>query len=137
MRLTKLVVVVVAVAVAMGGVTAHAGDACKNVKFKFVNKRNVAIRVTKVEYLNKANNKRQTEDLKAQECAKGATCITSGDDLRDSEGENLTNFVFFFNDLEADGGTSKVDRHTKNKVPVKQKCSADMTYTGSPVWTIN
>lgn len=115
----------------------YANDACKNVKFQIKNQRAVTIRIFKVEYLNKANNKVQTEDIQNIEVAPGHTVTTNGDNLRDSEGENLTNFVFFFNDREADGQWSRNDIHTQNKLPVTQQCSADKTYKGSPVWTIN
>jgi hypothetical protein len=116
--------------------TVHAGDACKNVKFKFTNERNTRIKVTKVDYLNKANNKIQTEQF-TLECPSGSTCTSSGQDLRDSEGESLTNFVFYFNDQEKDGDWSKVDVKTQPKVPVNQICGADRIYSGNPVWTIN
>jgi hypothetical protein len=139
MKFSKVIGMFVAIVMLMGGATmASAGDACQKVKFQFKNERPVTIRVTKVEYLNKANNKTQTEDINPNMvCPPGLTCTTDGDDLRDAEGEDLTNFVFFFNDRESDGDWSKGDIKTQNKVPVNQKCSADRTYSGSPVWTIN
>lgn len=118
-------------------VMAYAGDACKDVSFQFKNQRSQRIRVYKVEYFNAANNKTQSESLPNFECAAGSTCTTSGDNLRDSEGEDLTNFVFFFNDQEADGGWSNNDVHTQKKVPVTKKCGGGMTYKGSSAWTIN
>lgn len=128
---------VAVILMALSGTAAFAGDACKNVKFQFKNQRGRTIRVYKVDYFNTANNKTQTEDVKNLECASGSTCTTSGDNLTDSEGEDLTNFVFWFNDKEDDGDWSSTNVHTQNKVPVTRKCSADMTYKGSPVWTIN
>ena len=116
---------------------AYAGDACKDVKFQFKNQRSSKIRVYKVEYFNAANNKTQSESLPNSECASGSTCTTGGDNLRDSEGEDLTNFVLLFNDQEADGGWSKTDVRTQKKIPVTKKCSGGMTYKGSPTWTIN
>jgi hypothetical protein len=115
----------------------YAGDACKDVKFRFKNQRSARIRVYKVEYFNAANNKTQSESLPNFECASGATCTTGGDNLRDSEGEDLSKFVFYFNDQEDDGGWSNIDVHTQEKAPVTKKCGGGMTYLGNPIWTIN
>jgi hypothetical protein len=118
-------------------VMAYAGDACKDVRFQFKNQRDQRIRVYKVECFNAANNKTQTESLPNVECASGSTCTTTGDNLRDSEGEDLSNFVFFFNDQEADGGWSNIDVHTQKKAPATKKCSGGMTYKGASTWLIN
>lgn len=76
----------------------HPSDACKNVKFKFTNKHNSGgtIEVRQVKYFNKANGEWQTEDVKHLDFSQGATCTTSGDNLRDSEGEELTKFRFVY-----------------------------------------
>lgn len=122
-----------------------AGDACKNVKFKIKNQRDTLIRITKVEYHNADNSKIQSEDINPNlECSVGATCTTNGDDLRDSEGVNLTNFVFFFDDhsteitLDGDKGPKWLPGgKTQPKIPADKKCRAGRTYSGDPVWTIN
>jgi hypothetical protein len=119
----------------------YAGDACKNVEFQLINKRATGIVITSVDYDRDvvAHNPRHEDINPDLVCASGATCKTNGDDLRDSEGENLTNFVFFFNDIEADGGRSKIDQKTQPKVPDSKKCTANRTYGNSKTnpWTVN
>jgi chitodextrinase len=139
MKLSNVMGAGLAIAMLMGGTTmAYARDACKDVKFKVTNKRPVRIKITKVEYYNSDNSQVQSEDINPNlECNTGSTCTTNGDDLRDSEGVNLTDFVFFFNDEVSHGNWSNTDRKTQPKEPVDQKCSADRTYSGTPIWTIN
>ncbi len=140
-RLSKVMCTFAVSALLIGGGAnvASAGDACKDVKFQFKNLRTDlrAIQVYKVTYFNAANSKTQTEDIKNLVCPTGLTCTMDGDNLRDSEGEDLTNIVFFFHDQELDGGWSKNDGITQKKIPVTKKCSARMTYKGDPIWTIN
>lgn len=150
MRFSKVICVfAVSVLLMEGSAVVYAADACKNVKFQVKNQRDKKIRITKVEYYNADNNATQSEDINPNlECNPGSTCTTNGDNLRDSEGVNLTKFVFFFNDaatqeigLGVDVGPQrdwqKINRTTQPKVPVNQKCSADRTYSGDPLWTIN
>jgi|GraSoiStandDraft_4_1057263.scaffolds.fasta_scaffold1863775_1 hypothetical protein len=118
-------------------VLGYAGDACKDVKFQIKNLRPNTIRITKVEYFNAANGRTQSEGVANLDCASGATCTTSGDNLTDSEGEDLSSVVFFFNDRESDGGWSNNDMKTQKKSPITKKCAAGMTYKGSPTWTVN
>jgi hypothetical protein len=118
-------------------VVGYAGDACKDVKFQIKNQRPNTIRITKVEYFNAANGRTQSEDVPNIECRSSSTCTTGGDNLSDAEGEDLSSFVFFFNDKEADGGWSSSDMKTQKKQPITKKCGAGMTYKGSPTWTIN
>ena len=68
MKSAKLIGAFVMFVMLMGGAArVHAGDACKNVKFQFKNQRNVRIRVYKIEYLNKANNRTQFLDSRKEE----------------------------------------------------------------------
>lgn len=124
MKFSKLIGALAVIATLAGGATAtYAGDACRNVKFSFTNQKNHAVTVVKVKYFNQANNKLQTEGIRNVQCAAGATCVTRGDNLRDSEGEDLTRFVFV---LKNEGGENQHD--TNPKVPSNPKCSADKTY---------
>src|SRR5277367_1014451 len=77
---------------------AHASDTCTNVKFKFTNKHNSGgiIELHQIKYFNKANGQWKTEGLKDLSCGQGHTCTTSGDNLTDSEGEELTKFHFVY-----------------------------------------
>jgi hypothetical protein len=146
MRFSKVILAFVVAALFMGSsAMVYAGDACKNVKFKIKNQGDKLIRITKVEYHNADNSKIQSEDINPNlECSTGATCTTNGDDLRDSEGVNLTNFVFFF-DVHTTEVTTDVDKgpewpssgKTQPKIPADKKCRAGRTYSGDPVWTIN
>jgi hypothetical protein len=148
MRLSTGILAVAALLFTGNPATVSAGDACKNVKFKIVNQRPKTIRITKVQYHNADNNKTQSENINPNlECKAGMPCTTNGDDLRDSEGVNLTNFVFFFNDaavneigLPADTppkrNWSALDLKTQAKVPADKKCRAGRLYSGDPAWTI-
>lgn len=146
MRFSRLVLAFGVVVLALASSSAvDAGDACKDVKFKIKNQRGTLIRITKIEYHNADNNKVQSEDINPNlECAGGATCTTNGDDLKDSEGVNLTNVVFFFDErsseiaLDVDKGPKWLPGgKTQAKVPADKKCRAGRTYSGDPVWTIN
>lgn len=106
-----------------GATAAHAGDACRNVKFQLTNQKNHAITVTQVKYFNQANNRFQTEAIRNIQCAAGATCVTRGDNLRDAEGEDLTRFVFV---LKNEGGENR--HETGVKVSNSPQCNADKTY---------
>jgi hypothetical protein len=141
MRFPKIARALVAGSLLAGGSSAaFAGDACKNVKFQYKNMRKEAIVVYKVEYFNRANGKVQTEDVKNDQCngtlGDGTFCTTNPNNLRDSEGENLTDFVFYFfvNDPLHVGVK---EFHTQPKKPLNETCIADRFYAGSPTWEIN
>jgi len=110
---------------------AHAGDACKNVKFKFTNKHDSGgmIEVRQIKYFNKANGDWQIEDVKSVDCGQGKTCTTGGDNLRDSEGEELTKIRFIYRYK----GTHSTDNWSDNveggdKIPDDPTCFANKTY---------
>src|SRR5262245_9131902 len=75
-------------------VTVALGDACQNVRFKITNQHHECgqIKFQRIKYFNKANGAWQTEDVNNAVCNQGATCSTTGNNLRDSEGEDLTKF---------------------------------------------
>lgn len=106
-----------------GATAAHAGDACRNVRFQIANQKDHAITVVQVKYFNQANNRFQTEAIRNVRCAAGATCTTKGDNLRDAEGEDLTRFVFV---LKNEGGENR--HETGIKVSGSPRCGADKTY---------
>jgi hypothetical protein len=119
---------------------AHAGDACKNVKFKFTNKHDSGgmIELRQVKYFNKANGAWQTEDVKHFECPQGHTCTTTGDNLRDSEGEALTKFRLVYRykgPKDTDNWSDNVEGGDKE--PNDATCNANKTYPGGKdSWTI-
>ena len=118
----------------------HASDTCKNVKFKYTNKHNSggAIEVLQVKYFNKANGQWQTEDVKHFDCSQNATCTTTGDNLKDSEGEELTKFRFIYRykgPKSTDNWSDDVEGG--DKVPDDPTCFANKTYgPGDKGWTI-
>ncbi len=131
MKFSRHISASMAIALLASSVAAHAGDACRNVRFQIVNQKDHPITVTKVKYFNQANNRFQTEGIRNIQCAVGATCITKGDNLRDAEGEDLTRFIFV---LKNEGGENQ--HETGIKSSNNPKCGADKTY-GSFVITAN
>lgn len=107
---------------------AKAGDACKNVHFKYVNKRTTTIKVQSVEYYNKNSGKWKTEDVVNEECAKGATCSTNGDDLADAEGDDITKVKFNYVYKESDGDWSDTFHGGEKTVSGNTECNANRTY---------
>lgn len=114
------------------------GDACKNVKFKVTNNhsKNGDIEIRGVEYFNKANGKWQTEDLPNVVVGQDRTVTTGGDDLKDSEGEDLTKFKFIYR-WKANGREANWSGEVKSKefVPDNPTCNANRTY-GNSSWII-
>jgi hypothetical protein len=120
---------------------AHASDTCKNVKFKVTNKHNSGgtIELHQVKYFNRANGEWKTEGLsKDIDCSQGQTCTTGGENLKDSEGEDLTTFHFVYRYK----GTKSTDNWSDyveggDKVPDNPTCFANKTYgPGNTGWTI-
>jgi len=140
MRFVKHTLVVAVFSILSSSGIAHAGDACKNVKFRFTNKHNSGgmIEVHQIKYFNKANGAWQTEDLKDLDCGQGKTCTTLGDNLRDSEGEDLTKIRFIYR-YKGPNSTDNWSDYVEggDKVPDNPTCFADKTYgPGSNGWTI-
>jgi hypothetical protein len=130
--------VVASVLLVTGSSAAFAGDACKNVKLIYKNMRPEAIWVYKIDYYNRTNAKVQTEDVQNEQCnGGGQLCITNGDNLRDSEGQDLTNFVFhFFINDQLHIGSEYF--HSQPKLPGGgERCVANKVYSGTPTWEIN
>ena len=107
------------------------GDACKNVKFSVKNQHNSGgrIEIRTVEYYNKANGKWQTEQIANKEAAYGATVTTNGDNLRDSEGEQITKIKFRYKYLPTGRGANWSDEITSETFETSQPvCNANRTY---------
>ena len=141
MQFRKVTYTLVVLAIVMASTAiAHAGDACKNVKFKFTNKHSAGgpIELRQVKYFNKANGSWQTEDVKHFECKQGYTCTTTGDNLRDSEGEALTKFRLVYRykgPKDTDNWSDDVEGGDKE--PDDPTCNANKTYPGGKnTWTI-
>lgn len=107
------------------------GDTCKNVKFKVKNQHNSGgqIEIRQVEYYNKANGQWQTEDVPNDVINQGGTLTTNGDDLRDSEGEQITKIKFRYKYKGTGRGANWSDEIVSNEfVPSSPVCNAGRTY---------
>jgi hypothetical protein len=140
MRFSKPIMTVAALSILSCAAIAHAGDACKNVKFKFTNKHDSGgtIEVHQIKYFNKANGAWQTEDLKDIDCRQDKTCTTLGDNLRDSEGEDLTKIRFVYR-YKGPKTTDNWSDYVEGgeKIPDNPTCFANKTYgPGSNGWAI-
>jgi len=116
------------------------GDACQNVRFKFTNKHHSGgkIRFQRIRYYNKANGNWQTEDVNNADCNQNATCTTTGNNLRDSEGEDLTKFRLVYKYLPTGAGANWSDEvESGDLAPTNPVCNANKTYgPGSQGWVI-
>ena len=117
------------------------GDACRNVKFQFKNNHRSGrtVDIVEVEYFNRANGRWQTENIKGNNgdsfyCPFGDTCTTRGDDLRDSEGEQITKIRFHFKFAVPGGWSDKIV--SRQFEPVAPVCNANKTYGDGQNWTI-
>jgi hypothetical protein len=116
------------------------GDACRNVSFKFTNEHRSGgqIRFQRIKYYNQANGQWQTEDVPNTTCPQGSTCVTNGNNLRDSEGENLTKFRLVYKYKPASAGANWSDEvETGDLIPGNAQCRANKTYgPGSDGWVV-
>lgn len=121
----------IAAALTGGSSVSQASDACTKVKFKLTNHHQdkVAIKVLKVEFYNSDSGKWKTEDLANFECGYDKTCTTSGDNLADAEGRNITKVKFHFQYKERDGQWSKEFTGGEKAIESSaQRCTANKTY---------
>jgi len=116
------------------------GDACRNVSFKFTNRHNSGgqIKFQRIIYFNRANGRWQSEDVNNTICEQGRTCTTNGNNLRDSEGEDITKIRLVFKYKPASAGANWSDEvQTGDLVPTNPTCNANRTYgPGSEGWVI-
>lgn len=116
------------------------GDACKNVIVKFTNQHHEGgqIEFRRIKYFNKANGAWQTEDITNTVCNQGATCKTNPNNLRDSEGEDLTKFRLVYKYKGKGGAANWSDEVESNDfIPAKPTCNANRNYgPGSLGWVI-
>lgn len=125
--LTKLSLVALALA---GAMQPAAAATCKNVKFNVTNnhfeQREIEIRSVKFRNPHR-NGKLQTENVKNKVCRHGATCTTSGDNLKNADKVDLYAIQVVFRHRENDGGWSK-EFITKPFTPTYRKCKDDKKY---------
>jgi hypothetical protein len=118
-------------ALTSGSSVSQASDTCTKVKFKVTNHHQdkVTIKLLKLEFYNSDSGKWKTEDLVNQECGYGKTCTTSGDNLADAEGRNITKVKFHFQYKERDGQWSKEFTGGEKAIDAsEQRCTANRTY---------
>ncbi|MCI0391476.1 MAG: hypothetical protein MOB07_22265 [Acidobacteria bacterium] len=116
------------------------GDACQNVSFKFTNRHDSGgqIKFQRIKFLNRANGNWQTEDVNNVVCNQGATCTTTGNRLRDAEGEDLTKFRLVYK-YKGTGAAANWSDEVQSGVlePTNPTCNANKTYgPGSEGWVI-
>lgn len=107
------------------------GDACKNVKFSVKNQHNSGgqIEIREVQYFNKANGKWQTEQVSNKVASQSATVTTNGDDLKDSEGEQITKVKFKYKFLPTGRGANWSDEIVSAEfIPSSPVCNANRSY---------
>jgi hypothetical protein len=105
--------------------------ACKNVKFKFTNNRSdhATIRIEKVSY--RAYSKDHTELVHtSNDCEYGHTCTTTGDNLPDADGRDVTSIQLHYKYKTTAVGSNWSDLvHTPNQPTVASpKCYDGKTY---------
>jgi hypothetical protein len=113
--------------------------ACKNVKFKFTNMRSdeAKIRIEKVSY--RMLGKDYTELVHtSNDCSHGSTCTTTGDNLPDADGRDLTSFRLIYRYLPPTVGSNWSGLvQTPALQADNPQCSDDRTYgPGSQGWRI-
>jgi hypothetical protein len=86
---------------------ALAKDACKDVKFVVVNQHSARIRVTKIMFWNSHASRTQTEDVRNEECARGQTCVTNGDNLGNAHLTDLYHIRAVYEERENDQSWSR------------------------------
>jgi hypothetical protein len=113
-------------------------DACRRVSFRFRNLHNSGgrIRFQRIRYFNTVNSREQTEDVNNVECPQGATCETTNNSLRDSEGVRLTRFMLIYRFLPPGQGNNWSNEVESDWfVPNQPICRADRVYGGTQ-WAI-
>ena len=106
--------------------------ACKNVKFKFTNNRSdqATISIQKVSYsLTGAGDHTELVHT-TNDCKYGQTCTTTGDNLPDADGRNVTNIQLHYKFLPKTTGANWSDLvHTPNQPNVSNtSCTDNRTY---------
>ncbi len=116
------------------------GDACRNISFKFTNQLSSGgqIKFQRIKFRNKATGNWYTENVNNMTCNHGKTCTTSGNNLRDSEGEDLTKFILVYR-FKSPGAAANWSDEVESVVfePTNPTCNANRTYgPGSQGWVI-
>lgn len=106
-------------------------DSCRNVKFTVRNDRNGDIEIRKVSYFNQNENRWQDEDVPNTLIPRGQTKTFGKEDLRDSEGDNITKVKFIYEDKN-----SRDTRESAVFVPTSPRCEAEKNFGFGQGWAI-
>lgn len=111
-------------------------DSCRNVKFRVINQRGIAIRLKKIKYYNADEQKWYTEDINGidahQNCEPGDTCrVSLGEDLRDAESDHLSKIIFVYEEIN-----NSTTRESPTFIPTSSVCKAEKEYGFGQGWTI-
>lgn len=113
-------------------------DACRNVQFKFTNMRNdhAKIRFDQIEYWVASKNRWQVENinlLSGGDCNYEATCMTTGNNLRDALDRDLTQFRVIYRYLPNTAGANWSSQvRSQSYIPDNPRCSDNRIYGPGP-----
>lgn len=115
-------------------------DPCTNVKVRFKNQHYSGgqIKYQRIKFLNHDSGNWYTEDVNNLICNQGDLCSTTGNNLRDSEGENLTKFQLIYKYKgpgSAANWSGEVISPVFSVTAGNERCTANRTY-GGPSWTV-
>lgn len=115
-------------------------DPCTNVKVRFKNQHYAGgqIKFQRVKFFNHDSGNWYTEDVNNLTCNQGDLCSTTGNNLRDSEGENLTKFQLIYKYKgpgSAANWSGEVISPQFSVTTGNERCTANRTY-GGPSWTV-
>jgi hypothetical protein len=115
-------------------------DPCTNVKVRFKNQHYSGgqIKFQRIKFLNRDSGNWYTEDVNNLICNQGELCTTTGNNLRDSEGEDLTKFQLIYKYKGPGAAANWSGEVTSPQFSVTEgnyRCAANRTY-GGPSWTV-
>jgi len=118
------------------------GDACRRVKFKFTNNRtdSTKIRFVQIHYFNKSRNSWYDENVHLDnnaDCPLGNTCTTTGDNLPDAQGMDITKVRLRYQYFPKTKGANWSDEILSAEfTPASPSCGDDKIYGTGQGWKI-
>jgi hypothetical protein len=115
-------------------------DPCTNVKARFKNQHYAGgqIKFQRIKFYNRDSGNWYTEDVNNLICDQGQLCTTAGNNLRDSEGEDLTKFQLIYKYKgpgSAANWSGEVISPVFSVTAGNERCTANKMY-GGPSWAV-
>jgi hypothetical protein len=115
-------------------------DPCTNVKARFKNQHYSGgqIKFQRIKFYNHDSGNWYTEDVNNLICNQDQLCTTAGNNLRDSEGENLTKFQLIYKYKgpgSAANWSGEVISPVFSVTAGNERCTANKMY-GGPSWAV-